>query len=75
MDYSDYNNPFTRSQCAEYERNKSFTRMLSSLSFSSIMAAYALSACLQYDYCIKNEQTYPKRKQLGLCSSDKIIVE
>jgi len=39
------------------------------------MAAYAPSACLQYDYCITNEQTYPKQKQLVLYNSDQIIVE
>jgi len=39
------------------------------------MAAYVLSACLQYDYCITNEQPYPKQKQLGLYGGVQIIVE
>jgi len=39
------------------------------------MAAYVPSACLQYVYCITNEQKYPKQKRLGLYGSDQIIVE
>ena len=39
------------------------------------MAAYVLSACSQYHYCITNEQTYPKQKQLGLYDGNQIIVK